>query len=580
MNKYAMLILLFVPFALIPIADAATGSGLPSGIYKTITSGGANVTATFSFDTLELIAGSGITISPNFTGDSITFTATGGGGATVNDPNTDCGVDNHIKSISLNNSTGQWTIACDADNSGGAGDIITEGNSNVEVIDAGTGEINFDLDGIKEWFMSTGIFSGIDKDSSSIVNVTINDFSNNVAADEVHVQVRNESGAAMARGDAVYVSGYNLGQDLPLVSLADSSSSATMPAFGIVANGGIANNANGEVYVIGRLADVNTGSWSAGDVLYVSNVGTSGNTLTNVKPTGTDLIEQVGEVLRSHASFGRIEIELTGVEGLPNVAVHQLDMGGFNLTMGTGNILGSMDCTNGQILEYNSGTNTWECGTDDTGAGGGEANTASNVGSGVGVFDQKNGVDLEFNSLIGGAGITITDTTQDITIDSDLKLNTTTCGAGDFVSAVNNSTGVVTCTTPSGSGGGAYTAGFTGINTAVAKGATSYFGLFGGSASSEASVLSYIDHAKTAQNLRCYVSASSTSANSVVTVMKNSVATGVTVTFGSGVTGWQNDLSNTVSVASGDTLSIQVVNNSGGGGAKDLTIQTCTLELA
>jgi len=53
------------------------------------------------------------------------------------------------------------------------------------------------------------------------------------------------------------------------------------------------------------------------------------------------------------------------------------------------------------------------------GAGGGEANTASNVGTGVGVFDVKNGVDLEFNSLIGGTGIDISDTVQDLTIAID-----------------------------------------------------------------------------------------------------------------------------------------------------------------
>jgi hypothetical protein len=49
------------------------------------------------------------------------------------------------------------------------------------------------------------------------------------------------------------------------------------------------------------------------------------------------------------------------------------------------------------------------------GGGGGEANTASNVGAGDGVFKQKTGVDLEFKSLIGGTGITITPNADDIT---------------------------------------------------------------------------------------------------------------------------------------------------------------------
>ena len=50
--------------------------------------------------------------------------------------------------------------------------------------------------------------------------------------------------------------------------------------------------------------------------------------------------------------------------------------------------------------------------------GGGEDNTASNVGTGEGIFKQKTGVDLEFKSLIAGSNITLTSGTDDIRIDA------------------------------------------------------------------------------------------------------------------------------------------------------------------
>ena len=170
--------------------------------------------------------------------------------------------------------------------------------------------------------------------TDTLTNKTIGhaDFTNHIHADVIHVQVRNESGVTISVGDAVFVSGYSVGQDLPLVMLADSSSSATMPAFGIVSTSSITNNNNGSVYISGRLANMDTSGFNAGDVIYVSNVGTTGNTLTATHPTGTDLVQVVGEVLRSHATLGVLEVEITSVDGLPNIAEHDLNMGGFDIS--------------------------------------------------------------------------------------------------------------------------------------------------------------------------------------------------------------------------------------------------------
>lgn len=65
---------------------------------------------------------------------------------------------------------------------------------------------------------------------------------------------------------------------------------------------------------------------------------------------------------------------------------------------------------------------------------GGEANTASNVGSGSGVFKQKSGVDLQFKSLIGTSPVTVTANANDLTISSTAEANTASnVGAGSHV---------------------------------------------------------------------------------------------------------------------------------------------------
>lgn len=48
--------------------------------------------------------------------------------------------------------------------------------------------------------------------------------------------------------------------------------------------------------------------------------------------------------------------------------------------------------------------------------GGGEANTASNVGAGAGVFKQKTGANLELRSLVGGTNVTVTENPDEIDI--------------------------------------------------------------------------------------------------------------------------------------------------------------------
>lgn len=170
-----------------------------------------------------------------------------------------------------------------------------------------------------------------DTSTNTGTNKTFDDFSNHIEADEIHEELRNESGALMTRGDAVYISGFSVGQTRALVSLADNDSASTMPAVAILEDATLANNATGHFIEIGSLIDMDTDSWEVGDDLYVSGVGTTTNTLTSTKPIGTSLIQKVAVVLRKHATNGIIEVFGAGrTNDLPNIANTKIWIGDTN----------------------------------------------------------------------------------------------------------------------------------------------------------------------------------------------------------------------------------------------------------
>lgn len=123
-----------------------------------------------------------------------------------------------------------------------------------------------------------------------------------------------EAGEAIGDGNVVHVSGQTNGT--PIVSLADASDPSKMPAIGIATeSAGMGDDVMVATY--GHLNTTDTNAFSIGDDLYVS---TTLGGFTNVKPTGTALIQKIAEVLSVGAS-GHIFIFGAGrTNDIPNIA--------------------------------------------------------------------------------------------------------------------------------------------------------------------------------------------------------------------------------------------------------------------
>lgn len=250
-------------------------------------------------------------------------------------------------------------------------------------------------------YISSVALNGTDLDFTGVLSgftgtVDLSSISNTGSAERVELEVRFDE--AVAKGDPVYVTGFNLGQNRITVAKADAADSAKMPSIGLAGDSYLLND-NGVAITMGSLVDVNTASFSEGDVLYVD----SGGGLTANKPGGEKLIQNVGKVGRSQSVNGEIVVMAIGrTNDVPNLPNGKFFIGSSNNTVESAYTLPTTDGTANQVLQTDgSGTVTFETITSD------ETLSVTSTQSGSD-FDLVNAHVGGLNKVTGSTDITVT----------------------------------------------------------------------------------------------------------------------------------------------------------------------------
>jgi hypothetical protein len=164
--------------------------------------------------------------------------------------------------------------------------------------------------------------------------------------DAIKEPVKNVSGGSLSVGTVVYQSG-TAGNSAE-VQAASNSSASTMPALGIITST-LADEAEGYIVLIGKINHINTSSFNEGDTLYV---GASG-TLTTTVPSGEGaLIQNIGKVLKVHASNGSIMVTGAGrTNATPNLNDGNIFIGNSSNQATTGS-LDTLVGAEGYIKDY------------------------------------------------------------------------------------------------------------------------------------------------------------------------------------------------------------------------------------
>ena len=210
---------------------------------------------------------------------------------------------------------------------------------------------------------------------------------------------------ALTKGDPLYIVGYQLGQDVNIVAKADSSDVAKMPVVGL-ADDDYSNQTFGTMTAFGSFNGAfdtsgGTEGWSVGDIIFVKPLGG----LTNIKPGGTDLIQNVAIVSRVSTQTGELEVIALGrTNDVPNLPEGRLFVGTAANTSLTSDVV-YVDDTNDRV-GINTATPIYDLDVDGTvRASGGFIDNEDN--SALRVVSPPGGSFRSSSTIVGAIEVTI-----------------------------------------------------------------------------------------------------------------------------------------------------------------------------
>ena len=236
--------------------------------------------------------------------------------------------------------TGLLTCGIDETGSFTKGDSLSATNVNV------TGTLNITGFGFK--------------DGSEIA--TLADLTGgNVTVTEI-IRIQNKQGESVGPLKLMHFSGYNVGANVPEAQFAVSTSRTKQAE--CITSETIANNGFGSCVVSGLINNVDTSQFTEDVLLHMNKTD---GTLTEKQPTDVQCVQEIGEVLRSHATLGVMFANVPpGCEEVPNF----VNITG-NLTIAKTANFTVEDLVSCDTIDTDA-TGLFTCGNDETGAGGGD----------------------------------------------------------------------------------------------------------------------------------------------------------------------------------------------------------------